>query len=375
MIACPTNVEEICDIIGSSAKVMPHGSRTKDGLVSTTAATEVTYIDMRGISGIVTYDPSEFLITAKAGTTVAEVADALAKNGQYLPFDPVWCSRGATLGGTVAAGLSGPSRVLYGSIRDFIVEIAMVDGLARQVRGGGKVVKNAAGFDFPKMMVGSYGRMGLLTEITMKVFPRPQAFLTLLWDAPNLAACIAAVSRILSQPLQIAAIEIDPPDSMIIRIAGPQDALANMADRVDGLIGSPASRVMNPVTEQRIWADRSELGWVDDGQAIAKIATTMQHIEPLLQSLPAIDCVRGMISSCAGTVMWVALDLAQTTRPLDHLLKQLNLSAVVVSGQVRDLTLLGNREWVRFATRIQRAIDPAAKFASFAADEIVGEER
>ncbi len=373
MIACPTNVEEICDIIGSSAKVMPHGSRTKNALVATVAPTEVTYVDMRGISGIVSYDPSEFLITAKAGTTVAEVADALAKHGQFLPFDPVWCARGATLGGTVAAGLSGPSRVLYGSIRDFIVEMAMVDGLARQVRGGGKVVKNAAGFDFPKMMVGSYGRMGLLTEITMKVFPRPQAYMTLLWDAPSLTACIAAVARILGQPLQIAAIEIDPPDSMIIRIAGPQDALGNMADRVDRLIGSPTSRVINPAAEQRIWSDRTELGWIDDGQSVAKIATTIQHTELLLQSLSSLECVRGVISSCAGTVIWVALDLDQSIDPLDQLLNQLNLSAVVVNGQVSDLTLLGNREWVRFATRIQRAIDPAAKFASFAPTASAGE--
>ena len=103
----------------------------------------------------------------------------LAEHGQYLPFDPPLAAAGATLGGTVAAGLSGPGRYRYGGVRDFVLGVRFVDGMGNLVRGGGKVVKNAAGFDFPKLMVGSLGRLGVLAELSFKVFPQPPAFATL----------------------------------------------------------------------------------------------------------------------------------------------------------------------------------------------------
>ncbi len=366
MIVRPSSLTEVVDIVRSCTQVIPQGGSTKQALSAVQDNNSIVHVDMRSICGIVSYDPSEFLITANAGTSVDEISHELAKHGQYLPFDPLWSSQGATLGGTVASGLSGPSRVLYGAIRDFIVEVALVDGLGREVRGGGKVVKNAAGFDFPKMMVGSYGRMGILTEITLKVFPRPQATLTLLWEAPNLAACVQAAMRILGQPLQIAAIEIEPPDSMIVRIAGPQEALSQMADRVDTIIGVKTARIANPATEQRMWNDRTELGWVDDGHAIAKVATTIGQVESVLNSVKDLECVRGAISSCAGAVVWLAIDMTCDLEPIDSLLRELKLSGVFVSGPVNQLTMLGERNWVHFASRIQRAIDPQHKFVSFA---------
>ena len=115
---------------------------------------------------------SEFTFTALAGTPVREIAAALAERGQYLPFDPMLREAGATLGGTVAAGLSGPGRFRYGGLRDFILGVRFVDGEGRLLRLGGKVVKNAAGFDLPKFFVGSLGRFGVLAEMTFKVFPK-----------------------------------------------------------------------------------------------------------------------------------------------------------------------------------------------------------
>src|SRR5436190_11409249 len=117
---------------------------------------------MRHLSGMMEYDPAEFTFTALAGTPLAVVQKELAGNGQYLPFDPPLAAQGATLGGTVAAGLSGPGRLRYGGVRDFIVGVQWVDGSGTVIRGGGKVVKNAAGFDFPKLFTGSLGRLGIL---------------------------------------------------------------------------------------------------------------------------------------------------------------------------------------------------------------------
>src|SRR5207253_6842143 len=138
-----------------------------------------------GLRGITEYDPSEFTFTAGAGTPVREIVAALAESGQYLPFDPMLVEAGATLGGTVAAGLSGPGRFRFGGVRDFILGVRFVDGAGRLLRMGGKVVKNAAGFDLPKFFCGSLGRFGLIVEATFKVFPRPASRLTLRLRAEN----------------------------------------------------------------------------------------------------------------------------------------------------------------------------------------------
>src|SRR4029079_3476030 len=108
------------------------------------------------------------------------------QRGQYLPFDPKCVEAGATLGGTVASGLSGPGRFRFGGVRDFILGVRFADGAGRLLRVGGKVVKNAAGFDLPKFFVGSAGRSGVLSEIPLKVLPRPVFTLTLRLNADTL---------------------------------------------------------------------------------------------------------------------------------------------------------------------------------------------
>src|SRR6188474_3320713 len=177
MSLAPQTPAELADAIRATPRVLAVGARTKQRLSAIDDG--VTLLSTRALSGIVEYEPSEFTFTALAGTPVREIAAALAERGQYLPFDPLLVEAGATLGGTVAAGLSGPGRFRFGGLRDFILGVRFVDGLGRLLRMGGKVVKNAAGFDLPKFFVGSLGRFGVLTELTFKVFPRPAASRTL----------------------------------------------------------------------------------------------------------------------------------------------------------------------------------------------------
>ena len=131
-----------------------------------------------GYSGITDHQSSDFTITVRAGTPVMDVINTLNDDDQFLPFDPVLHEKGATIGGTVAAGLNGPCRLRYGGLRDFVIGCQFVDGTGKLIRAGGKVVKNAAGFDIPKFMVGSAGQFGLLLELTLKVFPRPRFYQT-----------------------------------------------------------------------------------------------------------------------------------------------------------------------------------------------------
>ena len=129
-------------------------------------------LDLSGLTGIVDYDPAELTFTARAGTSLTELETMLAANGQHLPFDPPRLGAAGTIGGAVAAGVTGPNGFAAG-IRDFVIGVRFVDGSGRLAAGGGKVVKNAAGFDLPKLMVGSLGRLGVIVELSLKVFPTP----------------------------------------------------------------------------------------------------------------------------------------------------------------------------------------------------------
>ena len=141
----PTSIGELADAVRSAPRIVATGAGTKPRLVPTSGA--FTRLSTSQLRGIVEYDSSEFTFTALAGTPVRDIVAALGEKGQNLPFDPWLVEAGATLGGTVAAGLSGPGRFRFGGLRDFILGVRFVDGTGRLLRMGGKVVKNAAGFD------------------------------------------------------------------------------------------------------------------------------------------------------------------------------------------------------------------------------------
>lgn len=130
-------------------------------------------LDLAGHRGIVSYEPSELVVTARAGTPLAEIETALADNGQLLPFEPPHFGPGATLGGMVAAGLSGPRRPWAGSVRDAVLGVRLLNGKGEVLRFGGQVMKNVAGYDISRLMAGALGTLGVLLEVSLKVLPRP----------------------------------------------------------------------------------------------------------------------------------------------------------------------------------------------------------
>ena len=137
-------------------------------------------LDVAGYRGIVAYEPTELYITARCGTPLAEIEAALAERGQMLAFEPPHFS-GATLGGCVAAGLSGPRRQQAGAVRDFILGVKLIDGTGQVLDFGGQVMKNVAGYDVSRLLAGSLGTLGILAEVTLKVLPKPVAEQTLVF--------------------------------------------------------------------------------------------------------------------------------------------------------------------------------------------------
>jgi glycolate oxidase FAD binding subunit len=160
-------------------------------------------LDTRGYRGIVDYEPSELVVTARCGTPLAEVEQALAERGQCLPFEPPHFGA-ATLGGCIASGLSGPRRAAAGALRDFVLGVKLVDGKGRLLQFGGQVMKNVAGYDVSRLAAGSLGTLGLITEASLKVLPRPATEVTLQLEMPQ-AGALERMNRWAGQPLAISA--------------------------------------------------------------------------------------------------------------------------------------------------------------------------
>ena len=159
-------------------------------------------LDTREYAGIVDYEPTELVITARCGTPLAEVEAVLARHGQMLAFEPPHFGPGATLGGTVAAGLCGPRRATSGATRDFVLGAQLLDGKGDVLSFGGRVMKNVAGYDVSRMLAGSLGTLGLLLEVSLKVLPQPFAETTLRF-AMSEADAIRRLNEWGGQPLPL----------------------------------------------------------------------------------------------------------------------------------------------------------------------------
>ena len=156
-------------------------------------------------SGIISYQPTELVITARAGTPIAELQMDLEKNGQMLGFDPPRFADGGTLGGAIAAGLAGPSRPFQGAVQDFVLGAKILTGDGKIMQFGGQVIKNVAGFDVSRLMVGALGCLGIILEVSLKVSPIAQSVKTAVLDVPSADNAIDIMNNLAGKPLPISA--------------------------------------------------------------------------------------------------------------------------------------------------------------------------
>jgi len=293
-VLTPATLAEFADAIRSAPRVLAVGARTKPRLSA--VAPDVTLVSTLGLTGITEYQPDEFTFTALAGTPLREIAAALAARGQYLPFDPLLLDAGATLGGTVAAGLSGSGRFRFGGLRDFILGVLFVDGSGQLLRLGGKVVKNAAGFDLPKFFVGSLGRYGALGELTFKVFPRPAATLTLRLPVADAPAATALLTTAAGARWEIDALDLLPSDdtAVALRLAGPAAALPGLAAEI---LARFPGEILSDSAATALWLDLRELRWTHPDGPLLKLALTPAQLPALAARVRALN---GRLHVAAG---------------------------------------------------------------------------
>ncbi len=386
-----SSVAKIQEVVRGAKRVRVRGGGSKPALSLRNSLDDAQELDLSNLKGVVDYQPDEYTFTARAGTPIAEMAALLAEEGQYLPFDPPLAERGATLGGTVAAGLSGAGRYRYGGIRDFLIGIRFVDGRGQEIRGGGAVVKNAAGFDFPKLFVGSLGRLGVLTELTFKVFPKPPAFATVAAEFDGLSNLLSALDGVTSSAIDLHAVDFAPAEegwALWVRIGGLPNVLQERAQALQAVVSTGAGQtrrlsLYQDQEEESLWQAARSMEWLAQDMGLIRIPLTPQRIPAMEEALSG-SRMAARRYSVGGNLLWLGWPDESTSesgeedssRDLHRLLLALNLQGVQLIGRARrspiegsgidtdsgEDPLLGRPLQNAFLRRIAAALDPEGKF-------------
>jgi len=211
-------------------------------------AIEGLALETREHGGILRHDPAELVLTARAGTPLAEIEAALASKGQRLPFEPPHFGPGATLGGTVACGLAGPARAWSGPLRDFVLGVRVLTGDGRVLRFGGEVMKNVAGYDVARLMAGSLGILGVLLDVSLKVLPLPAAERTLAFEMDE-AVALTRLADLARSALPLSAGSwID--GRACLRFEGSEATLGEVQRRLGGEVVTESRELWRGLREQ-----------------------------------------------------------------------------------------------------------------------------
>jgi glycolate oxidase FAD binding subunit len=209
-VAEPESPKEIAEIIRwareQKAALLPSTSGAFLPWGNPPAAVDVV-LSLRRMNRVLAYDPGDLTLSVEAGITLPEIEKLLVENNLFLPADPPFAGR-AALGGLLAANVNGPLRHTYGTWRDYVVGLRFVTGEGKEVKSGGRVVKNVAGYDLTKLLIGSLGSLGIITEINLRVFPRPAGTATFILGFETLEAALDYRLRVMQSPMQPTAIEL-----------------------------------------------------------------------------------------------------------------------------------------------------------------------
>ncbi|MEM6440012.1 MAG: FAD-binding protein [Pseudomonadota bacterium] len=257
----PRTEAELAEAVaGLTAPVEVVGGGTRQGLGRPVQAGET--LSTAGLCGVSLYEPGALTIVAGAGTPLAEVEAALSAEGQRLPFEPMdhrallGSDGEPTIGGAVACNVSGPRRVQAGACRDSLIGVRFVDGSGRAIKNGGRVMKNVTGYDLVKLMAGSYGTLGVLSEVAFKVLPAPEAVAVLGLEELSDGSAIEAMTAALTSPFDVTGAAHLPGESTLVRIEGFAGSVEYRAGRLKDLLGrfGDVSVERSPEAAAAAWA-------------------------------------------------------------------------------------------------------------------------
>lgn len=236
----PRTEAELAELVaGATRRLQIIGGGTR----CVVAAQDAEVLTARSLTGITLYEPGSLTLVAQAGTPVAQIEATLAAEGQRLPFEPMdhrgllGTSGTPTIGGVVGGNVSGPRRIQVGAARDFLLGVRFVDGMGRILKNGGRVMKNVTGYDLVKLMAGSRGRLGVLSEVSFKVLPMPEVAVTLVLPDLDDAAAVQAMARALGSPYEVSGAAHWPGQGTFLRIEGFAGSVAYRAGKLRDMLG------------------------------------------------------------------------------------------------------------------------------------------
>ncbi|WP_404478444.1 FAD-binding protein [Novosphingobium sp. BL-52-GroH] len=354
----PTTVDEVIDAVAGSAGLNIHGGRSKQDMWR--EAPDLTALDMRGMAGIIDHDPDELIITVRAGTLLAEVEQVLAARGQMLAFEPFdhgplfgRAAGASTIGGIVAANVSGSRRVSAGAARDHVLGFEAVSGQGEAFKGGGKVVKNVTGYDLPKLLAGSWGTLAVLTEITLRVLPAAKAEQTLLLSGLDEARAVAAMGQALSLPASVSgAALMDGVAALRIEGFAPS-VVARIAALGRALAGFGPGTIIAGSESRDWWARLASFGWSDPTQPLWRV------IVPPAAGADAGAALGGRrVYDWGGGLIWVegpaAPDVAGIARSFGGHARPVRVNGPAVAAE-------GGGALAALNARVKLAFDPQGK--------------
>ena len=302
----PRDIQDLRQIIADAAtsgiklELCGAGTRAEFG-----APRDAEVVSLRQIDGVVDYDPAELVLTVRAGTALAEVQALVAAERQMLAFEP-WGAQGATIGGTVAAGVAGSRRVTAGSARDHLLGFTAVSGRGEIFVAGAKVVKNVTGYDLPKLMAGSWGRLGAMTELTLKVLPSPRVTVTMLAQGLSARAAHAAMACALGSNAEVSAAAHLKTGETLLRVAGFAPSVEARCAALPGLLERHCGlRLLSEQDAEPLWR-RAMTGSQLGGIIRWRIHIQPRHAPDLIERLEPLAIDWAM--DWGGGLVWIALD-------------------------------------------------------------------
>ncbi|WP_163847642.1 FAD-binding protein [Pseudooceanicola aestuarii] len=269
-------------------------------------------IETGALSGIRLYEPGALTLVAGAGTPLQEVAQVLAEKNQRLPFEPMDCRAllgregTPTLGGVAATNLAGPRRVQAGAVRDFMLGVRFVDGSGRVIANGGRVMKNVTGYDLVKLLGGSWGRLGVMTELAFKVLAIPQAEATLIRRGETMAEAVPVLCQAMGTPFDVSGAAWAE-GARLVRVEGMAGSVAYRAAQLDAALGG-GHEIVEDAESAALWRDvRDVTAFADRPGAVWRVSVKPTDGPRLIAALAEAGLAAQAICDWSGGLLWLLL--------------------------------------------------------------------
>ncbi len=337
-VATPTLTDETAELLRVAAQhrlcVVAKGSGTKQNWGLPPDRVDLV-LDTTAMAGVVEHAAGDLITVVRAGTVMSDLQAVLAEADQQLALDVPIPS--ATVGGTVATNCSGPRRVLYGTLRDLLIGITFVRADGVVAKAGGKVVKNVAGYDFGKLLTGSFGTLGVITEVVLRLHPLPRTRQAVTISVPDADAAAEAALRVLRSQIVPAAVEVDQPGdgpvTVLALIEGVEAGVGARAEATRRLLGAASE-----IGDAPEWFGRFPFGTSEVG---LKLTTTLSGVGPILSAtrdLGRRHRVQISVRGSAAGVLYAAMPADTDPADVAHVVDELRSQAATFGGTVVVLT-------------------------------------